>query len=364
MNNRLDSLFKKIAYRNKSSYVLELFGFDTINTTKPTESVINDSVKESSYETEMILVPKIETDENAVEITHESDIQQKSSTFIANYNTEEVTQDFAPTNITEQFKSIWINLEKRRRWVYPGIFVLITSILSFYVVNSYINTQNKSNIATQEFIILSDSLNDLYFTLDDIIIISTDPFFSKYDVSNASADLQIVESKLIAYENVYTSINYDFEKISRYSNLQELEKNLTNHSLLIKQLDLLLSYRILSTEILIYPNLPITANAETISSLTIELSNISASSISNFEQLPDITIFNEHNKRLNQSIAIANELHGQYLAALRNQENETAKSLILSIDLNREFIKQSYDNSLDEFRTQVTALYNSLIPFP
>ena len=364
MNNRLDSLFKKIGYRNKSSYVLELFGFDTINTPKIAESVINDSVKESAYETEIILIPKVEADGNAVEIKHETDINQKSSTFITNYNTEEVAQNFTPTNITEQFKSIWINLEKRRRWVYPAIFVLITSILSIYVVNSYINTQNSSNIATQEFIILSDSINDLYFTLDDIIIISTDPFFSKYDVSNASADLQIVESKLIAYENVYRSINYDFENISRYSNLQELEKNLSNHSLLIKQLDLLLSYRILSTEILIYPNLPEVANAETISSLTIELSNISASSISNYEQLPDITIFNEHNERLYQSIAIANELHGQYLASLRNQENETAKSLILSIELNREFIKQSYENSLDEFRDQVTALYNSLIPFP
>ena len=82
MNNRLDSLFKKIAYRNKSSYVLELFGFDTINTPKAAESVIKDSVKDSAYETEIILVPKVDTDENPLEITHGSDIQQKSSTFI------------------------------------------------------------------------------------------------------------------------------------------------------------------------------------------------------------------------------------------------------------------------------------------
>ena len=60
----------------------------------------------------------------------------------------------------------------------------------------------------------------------------------------------------------------------------------------------------------------------------------------------------------------ANDLHGQYLASLRNKENETAKSLILSIDLNKEFITQSYENTLSQFRNDITDLYNSLIPFP
>ena len=364
MNNRLDSLFKKMAYKNKSSYVLELFGFDVVETMETKENIINESIKQSIYETEKITVPNIEEDENTIDTNPINAPLQSSNTFITEYKTEEITDDFKPTNITQQFKSIWINLEQRRKWVYPAIFILFTMLLSFYVINSYISTQNKSNLATQEFIILSDSLNELYFTLDDIITISTDSFFSKYDISNASADLQVVEAKLIAYTNIYRTINYDFDNISNYSDILELKQNLDNHLLLIKQLDLLISYRILNTEILTYPDLPEKADAGTINILTVELSTISANSISSFNQLPFIPLFADHNEKMNQSIQIANDLHGQYLASLRNKENETAKSLILSIVLNKEFITQSYENTLSQFRNDITDLYNSLIPFP
>ena len=364
MNNRLDSLFKKIAYKNKSSYLLELFGFDAVISVETKESLINEDIKESIYQTEKIIIPINEENTDTLDISIINTHPQTASTFITEYKTEDTTKDFKPTNITEQFKSIWINLEQRRKWIYPSMFILFTTMLSFYVINSYISTQNRTEIATQEFIVLSDSLNDLYYKLDDIIVISTDSFYSKYDISNASADLQIVEAQLIAYENVYRSINYDFDNISRYSNIEDLEQNLNNHLFLINELDLIISYRILNTEILVYPNLPEQADPETINNLTIELSNISASSISNYEQLPNIPLFNDHNIKIYQSIEIANELHGQYLASLRNKELETSKSLILSIALNKDFISQSYENTLDQFENQITVLYNSLIPFP
>ena len=364
MNNRLDSLFKKIAYKNKSAYLLELFGFDAISSMETKKSLIDEDIKESIYQTEKIIVPIKEDDTATLDIAITNTQTQTTSTFITEYKTEEATKDFRPTNITEQFKSIWINLEQRRKWVYPSMFILFTTMLSFYVINSYVATQNNTEIATQEFIVLSDSLNDLYYKLDDIILISTESFYSKYDISNASADLQVVEAQLIAYENVYRSINYDFDNISRYSNIKDLEQNLNNHLLLVNELDLIISYRILNTEILVYPNLPEQADPETINNLTIELSNISASSISNYEQLPNIPLFNDHNLKIYQSIEIANELHGQYLASLRNNELETSKSLILSIALNKDFISQSYENTLGLFENQISVLYDSLIPFP
>ena len=196
MNNRLDSLFKKITYTNKSAYLLELFGFDAISSMETKKSLIDEDIKESIYQTEKIIVPIKEDDTATLDIAITNTQTQTTSTFITEYKTEEATKDFRPTNITEQFKSIWINLEQRRKWVYPSMFILFTTMLSFYVINSYVATQNNTEIETQEFIVLSDSLNELYYKLDDIILISTDSFYSKYDISNASADLQVVEAQL------------------------------------------------------------------------------------------------------------------------------------------------------------------------
>ena len=370
MNNRLNSIFKKLSSENKSSYVLEMLGFESIQSSLSEKNLIREELKKNNYGTDTITLNNNEqvaadiTNDILPPIAIETIVTDKARNFISDYNTSDFTHEFKPTNITEQFKSIWINLEQRRRWLYPTFFILITSFLSFYVVDSYLDAQRSEQIVTQDFILLSDSLNTLYFTLDEIIDIATDPFFSRYGISNASADLQVVESKLIQYQNSYKKVTYDFENITNYKNIIELDSNLFKHLSLIKQLDLLLSYRILNTEILIYSDLPNTADKETINNLTTELSNISANSISNYEQLPIISQFDNHNNTLFQSIKIANELHGQYLASLRNKEIETTKSLLLSIDLNKKFVKTSYEKSLGTFRDDMDLLYDSLIPFP
>ena len=347
-----------------------MLGFETTQNTLPKENLIKDELKETIYETDTISISSPEQAahdmdyEIVTSLAYETTITEEKGNYINDYKTSDFTHEFKPTNITEQFKSIWINLEQRRKWLYPSVFILITSILSFYVFNSYLNTQKEQQSITKDFVLLSESLNTLYFTLDEIIDISTDPFFSKYDISNASADLQVIESKLIQYQSAYKRLSYDFENIANYKNINELENNLFNHLSLIKQLDLLLSYRILTTEILIYTNLPTSADKEAINMLTKELSNISANSISNYEELPLISQFDNHNNILFQSIKIANELHGQYLASLRNKEFQTTNSLILSIDLNKEFVKNSYEKSLLKFKNDMDLLYDSLISFP
>jgi hypothetical protein len=370
MNNRLDSIFKKIRFTNKSLYVLEMFGFETIQSNTTNQNLIEEDLKNKTYQTDTKTNQNVEieisdmTDRLIYTNDDSEKISNKGGNFIAEYNTSDITTEFKPTNITEQFKAIWINLEQRRKWLYPTFFIIFTSFLSFYVVDSYLSNQKIDQTLTEEFILLSSSLNTLYFTLDEIVDIATDPFFSRYDISNSSADLQSIESKLIQYQNTFKEVSYDFEKIRNYGGINELENNLINHFYLIDQLDLLLSYRIITTEILIYPNLPFSADKAGINKLTIDLSNVSANSISNYEQLPVLSQFNNHNETLFQSINIANELHGQYLASLRNKETDTTQSLLLSIELNREFVKNSYQKSLTVFRTDMDFLYDSLIPFP
>ena len=363
MNNRLISIYKKISSQNKSMHLLEMLGFDAVNKNSERNDIFSNETKEKIYETEKI---NLDTKQPLTEETNPI-IERKtntSSNYIADYRTTEITNEFRPTNITEQFKAIWINLEQRRKWVYPAIFILITVLLSSYVVNTYMGKQKEVQFISQEINILTEDLNRLYFTIDEIIEISTNPFFSRYDISNASASLQAIESKLIEYENSYATIEYNFTELPDYTNLQEIKINLDNYMNLINKLDLVLTYRILNTEILTYEELPSVQDSPSISDLTKSLSNVSAVSISNYEQLPSIPEFDRHTKIILQSIEVANQLHGQYLAALRNKESSIANQLILSIGMNKEIVKRSYEKSLNDFNYEISTLYDSIITLP
>ncbi len=363
MNNRLISIYKKISSQNKSMHLLEMLGFDAVNKNTERNDIFSIETKEKVYETEKInLDTKKTLTEEVKPIIEEK--AQTSSNYIADYRTTEMTNEFSPTNITEQFKAIWINLEQRRKWVYPGIFILVTILLSSYVVTTYMGNQREVQVISEEVNILTDDLNRLYFTIDEIIEISTNPFFSRYDISNASANLQAIESKLIEYENSYTTIEFNFTELSEYTNFQEIKINLDNYMNLINKLDLVLTYRILNTEILIYEELPSVQDNPSISDLTKSLSNVSAVSISNYDQLPSIPEFDRHTKIILQSIEVANQLHGQYLAALRNKESNIANQLILSIGMNKEILKRSYEKSLNDFNYEINIMYDSIITLP
>ena len=363
MNNRLISIYKKITSQNKSMHLLEMLGFDAVDKSTERSDIFTTEIKEKVYETEKIYIDNEKTLEEETNLIIETP-KLDSTNYIADYKTNDTTNEFRPTNVTEQFKSIWINLEQRRKWVYPAIFISITIILSLYVVTSYLGNQKDVLVVTEEINILSEDLNTLYFTIDEIIAISSNPFFSKYDISNASADLQAIESRLIEYDNSYLTMNYNFEILSDYNSIQEIELNINNYMNLINKLDLVLTYRILNSEILLYNDLPTVEDNPNISELTTSLSNVSAVSISNYEQLPSIPELDRHTKIIFQSIEVANELHGQYLAALRNKESSTAKQLILSIGMNKEIVKRSYEKSLEDFNSQINILYDTIISLP
>ena len=83
--------------------------------------------------------------------------------------------------------------------------------------------------------------------ISELLNVATNPFYSRYDVSNASANLQIIETSLLQYqenienrdisdkENVFASLNLLFD--------------------VVKKLDQLFTYRIMHSEILIYDDI-------------------------------------------------------------------------------------------------------------
>ena len=53
----------------------------------------------------------------------------------------------------------------------------------------------------EEAVVVTNNSNELIELLPDLIEISTNTFYSKYDVSNASANLQQIESSILQYRN-------------------------------------------------------------------------------------------------------------------------------------------------------------------
>jgi len=230
--------------------------------------------------------------------------------------------------------------------------ILITSASSIII-----NKRNSTIEIENLYETLSLESNNLIKELPEIINISTESFYSKYDVSNASANLQIIESTLM---------EYDRNLINRegFSNNTELNKNLTNIFLLIDELDDLISYRILRSEILIYNDLLIVNDNLEIDYLASQLSEISAKSKRNYENLPLINEFDNDYILLSETLNTAEELHGRLIAALRNNEFELGKSLMLALKMNKEIANNNFDNSLVEFKNNKTNLYNNISKLP
>jgi len=267
------------------------------------------------------------------------------------------TETFEPINMTLKIKKIWTDIEKRRKWVVPSLLILSTLILITAASSIIINKRNSTIEIENLYETLSLESNNLIKELPEIINISTESFYSKYDVSNASANLQIIESTLM---------EYDRNLINRegFSNNTELNKNLTNIFLLIDELDDLISYRILRSEILIYNDLLIVNDNLEIDYLASQLSEISAKSKRNYENLPLINEFDNDYILLSETLNTAEELHGRLIAALRNNEFELGKSLMLALKMNKEIANNNFDNSLVEFKNNKTNLYNNISKLP
>jgi len=269
-----------------------------------------------------------------------------------NKSLEHPTETFKPVNVTSKIKKIWTDVESRRQWVTPvliGIFIITVTTAAF-------NTFTSRNQAQDEVVAISLNLasetNTLIGGLENVLEISTDIFYSKYDISNASAYLQAVESSTLEYQSLISQ--------KEDVDLQTINYNLATVFNLINELDNLLAYRILVSEILIYDNLLEIDETTEVDVLTTALSEITATSKRNYSELPDIEEMNNHKNLINTAIVTAEDLHGRLLAALRNSEYEVVKSIASALLLNKETELVAFENSLEVFKENKTAVFQSI----
>lgn len=351
MNIRDFIYINKVKTENKIR-ILDILGFDTNSNISHSPEIIkeiNDNLITSEIENEEIII--------------EQDTINDFYPFLENENENESTivqaptQTFEPVKITSQIKKIWTDIESRRQWVVPAILISVTIFLIVSATGIFISNRNNQIEIISLYETLTKDSNELINTLPSIITISTDNFYSKYDVSNSSANLQLIESTIMEYQrNLLNREDLD--------NRDELNSNLNNVFLLVNDLDKLISYRILLSEILVYEDLLIINEEIDIELLSNQLSEISAISKLNYEKLPEIKEFNNHSLLLAETLKSAEDLHGRLIASLRNNEKDVSNSLIIAINMNKEIEQNSFNEALEDFKINRTDLYNSLVSLP
>lgn len=355
MNIRDYFLINKTKKVNKIK-ILDLLGFES-------DTLIEASTY-TEEATEVIEELNQETFETLLNNTEEIYVQQSSIESYISSTTEPTsfadrtpTDTFNPLNITEQIQRVWSDLESRRKWVLP-VFISISVVFVITIAtNTYLNYRTSQEAVVEEAAIVTNNSNELVALLPDLIEISTNTFYSKYDVSNASANLQQIESSLLQYQN-------NLESRTDISDISSVKANLVNIFTLVNELDLVLSYRISISEVLIYGDLPTDEENVNIEEITSNLSNVIAQSKVNIATLPEINEFEKHKSLVNDAVNTAENLHGRYLGALRNNEYEVAQSISQAILLNKETESRAFENSLLEFKEKSLLNYSNFKNLP
>jgi len=352
MMNIRDFIFINKAKNSNKIRILDILGFDTNTDIIHSPEIlkeIDENLITSDIENEEILIEQNNNTELYPYL--EKDFKNESTIEQASTNT------FEPINITSQIKKIWTDLERRRQWVVPAVLITVSIFLIVSTTGIFISNRNKQNEIINLYETLTKESNELIQTLPEIIAISTDNFYSKYDVSNSSANLQLIESTIMEYQrNLPNRDNFD-------TNI-DTNNNLNNIFILLNDLDKLISYRILLSEILIYDDLLLISDNIDIDLLSNELSEISATSKLNYEKLPDISEFNSHTLLLAETLKSAEDLHGRLIASLRNNETDVSNALLIAINMNKEIEQNSFYDSLEIFKINKTNLYNSINSLP
>ena len=355
MNIRDYFLINKTKKVNKIK-ILDLLGFES-----------DTLIEASSYSeeaTEVVEELNQETFETLLNNTEEIYVQQSSiESYIAS-TTEPTnvadltpTDTFNPLNITEQIQRVWSDLESRRKWVLPAVISISMVFVVTIATNTYLNYRTSQEAVVEEAVVVTNNSNELVALLPDLIEISTNTFYSKYDVSNASANLQQIESSLIQYRN--NLINR-----TDISDIDIVDENLQNIFTLVNELDLVLSYRISISEVLIYGDLPSEEENVDIDEITNNLSNVIAQSKVNISSLPMINEFENHKILVNDAVTTAENLHGRYLGALRNNEYDVAQSISQAILLNKKTESRAFENALSEFKEKSLINYANFKNLP
>ena len=355
MNIRDYFLINKTKKVNKIK-ILDLLGFES-------DTLIEASTY-TEEATEVIEELNQETFETLLNNTEEIYVQQSSIESYISSTTEPTsfadrtpTDTFNPLNITEQIQRVWSDLESRRKWVLP-VFISISVVFVITIATyTYLNYRTSQEAVVEVAVIVTNNSNELVALLPDLIEISTNTFYSKYDVSNASANLQQIESSLLQYQN-------NLENRTDISDISSVKANLVNIFTLVNELDLVLSYRISISEVLIYGDLPTDEENVNIEEITSNLSNVIAQSKVNIATLPEINEFEKHKSLVNDAVITAENLHGRYLGALRNNEYEVAQSISQAILLNKETESRAFENSLMEFKEKSLINYSNFKNLP
>ena len=336
--------------------ILDLLGFesDTLieasSFSEETEEVVDD-LNQESFETLLNNTEEIYIQQSSID-SYIADTTENAS--MADLTP---TDTFNPLKITEQIQRVWSDLESRRKWVLP-VFISISMIFVLTIAtNTYFNYISSQEAVVEEAAVVTSNSNELIELLPDLIEISTNTFYSKYDVSNASANLQQIESSLLQYRNNLLSR-------SDIIDISIVETNLDNIFSLVNELDLVLSYRISISEVLIYSDLPTSEENVNIEEITNNLSNVIAQSKVNIATLPEIDEFSKHKSLVNDAVTTAENLHGRYLGALRNNEYEVAQSISQAIILNKESESRAFENALLEFKEKSLLNYGTFTDLP
>ena len=348
MNIR-DYIFIKKAKSSNKIKILELLGFETdTNIIQSPELIknLNNDILDNEFND-----MNIDYDTSTKETNFE-----KFITAEINKN-ETSTETFEPIKITSQLKKIWIDIENRRKWLIPTLFSIFIVFIISVASSIYLNNKNKETEISNLYSTLTDESNLLVNDLNEIILIATDEFYSKYDVSNASAKLQLIESTLMEYERNLVERNDIVISLDLNNNIDKIFN-------IINDLDNLITYRILLSEILIYEDILLINNEIDIDILSNKLSEISATSKLNYENLPQINELINHTDILNITLISAEDLHGRLIAALRNNEIDVAESMVIAINLNKETEQITFYNDLKIFKTDKLYILNNIETLP
>lgn len=354
MNNRLN-LFKNKTTSNKIK-ILDLLGFES-------DVPLNQSFIENQHEIIQEDDISKQTFEDLLKITTELPIVETKPSiediFTNNPNIVDntPTDTFNPLNITQQIQKVWSDLESRRKWVLPVLISILSILIVTLVSTSILSYRNDQSTIIEQSVDLTNISNDYIDLFPTLIEISTNTFYSKYDVSNASANLQQVTSSIIEY-------NRNLLARDDIENKEPIQNNINNILLLANELDLVISYRILISEILIYSELPVSEEEVNIEQLTTELSSIIAQSKINYSNLPNLPEFANHKNLVEIAIITAEDLHGRYLAALRNNEYDVANSISTAIILNKATEISAFEKSLENFKEKSILNYEKIEKLP
>ena len=354
MNIR-DYLFIRKAKSSNKIKILDVLGFESDTTLIQTPDIIKemDNLKVSS-ELEVVdeEIEAIEIGQQLIntDYSYDQDFQEQTTDDSPN------TETFVPLNITTQIRKIWTDLEKRRQWVRPSLLIVIGIVIISSVSIFFINSRNE-NIASETLSnSISENTNIYIEKLPELLAVATNPFYSRYDVSNASADLQIIETSLIQYQS--DIINRD---VPNRANIEDSLNQLFN---IVEKLDQLITYRIMHSEILIYEDTLNIDEDTLIDDLANELSLIGAKSNLNGDTLPTIDEFNDHKQLVNSALITAQDLHGRLVASLRNNETEVANTLISAIELNKKSEISFFNDSLLNFQSKYESILENIEKLP